>query len=159
MNVSATITSPIHLATGEEISTVPRNELPMALDVLEKAFPDMPRSFFYSIICRDPWYRPHFSLAVKDGKQFLSFLQIFDRSIQFNHTLIRFGGIGSVGTRPECRGRGYASALLRYAITRMEQEGWWVRFSIPKFNPSMNASGGKSCTQVNKKLQWIHCTR
>ncbi len=110
------------LTDGASIISVPPDRYHRGLAVLETAFPDMERAFFYSITMKDPWYQPKYSLAVVKNHRYLSYLQIFDRTILFQNQAFRFGGIGSVGTRPDCRGRGYAGALLDYALRIMKED-------------------------------------
>ncbi|MBD3265761.1 GNAT family N-acetyltransferase [bacterium] len=94
-----------------------------ALEVLDEAFPDVNRGFFYAFPQHDPFYKPEFSLALKKGNRLVSFLQIFDRQIRLEDKAIRIGGIGSVGTRTKEQGNGHATHLLTHAIDLMEQEG------------------------------------
>ncbi|GEM_PF-4468022 len=113
----------IYLEKNTYITAVTPEDFPSVLDVLETAFPDISRTFFYSLTFCDPWFQPHHCLAVKREEKIVSYLQLFDRSLIFGDKVIRFGGIGSVGTRPECRGRGYAEALIRQALNIMKRDG------------------------------------
>ncbi len=113
---------------GIRITHVPFDEFENARSVFESAFPDISPRFFFSIVRNDPWYNPKFCLAIQKGKRYLSYIQIFDRSIYFQNQTIRVGGIGNVGTRPECRGRGYAGRLIEHALRIMGQEEMAVSF-------------------------------
>lgn len=115
-------TSPFIAPDGTPIVSLSEEEFHLALDCLEPAFPDARRGFFHAVVLRDPLYDPRYSLAVRHGKRVLSFLQIFRRSFRIDGRLISFGGIGSVGTHPESRGRGYARALLLRAIELMRED-------------------------------------
>jgi GNAT superfamily N-acetyltransferase len=108
---------------GTEVISAPVDDFYLALDVLETVFPDLSRTFFHSLIARDPEYNPGYSLAVQQDRRYLSFLQIFRRKLSLDRESIEFGGIGSVATRPESRKQGYASALLERAGDMMRHEG------------------------------------
>lgn len=104
-----------------EIAAIPLLDIGPALDVLETSFPTLSRSFFHSLIARDPAYRPEFSLGIRQGRVVLAFLQIFPRTLLLYNEAINFGGIGCVATRTNHRGKGYASALMRHTIRIMRQ--------------------------------------
>lgn len=108
---------------GTEVVSAQGHDFSLALDVLEAAFPELSRTFFHSLITRDPEYNPKYSLAVQQDRRYFSFVQIYRRKLSQGKESIDFGGIGSVATRPECRKRGYASALLKCACDRMRQDG------------------------------------
>lgn len=117
------LVEPVQLEDGAQLTPLEPDEFPAAMDCLEEAFPKTPRGFFYAITHNDPGYQPGLSLAVRKGRRVLSFLQIFPRVLMLQGAQLPFGGIGSVGTRPESRGRGYASALLDYSLGVMRQHG------------------------------------
>jgi GNAT superfamily N-acetyltransferase len=50
----------------------------------------------------------------------VSCVQIFTKQIRLRRETIRLGGIGSVGTHPDHRGKGLASNLLRRAVEEMQ---------------------------------------
>ena len=115
--------NPSLLAEGEVIRHVEEDELGDIFDLLEAAFPHVSRDIFRSIILDDPAYDPRFSLTVERDGTFLSFLQIYDRTIWIDGKSVRIGGIGSLATPPQHRRRGYASALLARAIQVMAEAG------------------------------------
>ncbi len=112
------------LKEGEIIRHAERDELDEVLDLLRLAFPQVPRHYFESIVVDDPEYDPRYSLVIEHNEKFVSHLQIFARSVMIDGDRVRFGGIGSVGTPPAYRRRGYATVLLRHAIAFMQEEGF-----------------------------------
>ncbi len=123
MNDDCLSTQNEFLPKGVDIASISATDIGLALDVLETAFPDLSRPFFQSLIMRDPAYRPEFSLGVRQRRILLAFLQVFPRTLLLNGEEIHFGGIGCVGTRPNHRGKGYASALLDHAAQLMQKKG------------------------------------
>ncbi len=142
----------IVLPDESRIVSVPSDEFARVLDVMETAFPDTARSFFSNITLLDPWYQPHFSLAVENGNLFLAHAQIFDRTLIWNESPVRFGGIGSVGTRPNSRGRGYAKALMRAASDVMEQAGMAGSFLYTEIHPFYESLGWKTIRQWEQEI-------
>jgi len=140
------------LPDGEQIVAVSETHYTRVLDVLETAFPKTPRSFFYTITRRDPAYRPDFSLAVVKDNRYLAHLQILDRTLLFDGQPLRVGGIGSVGTRPECRGRGYATALLNRATEIMDQEKMKASILFTGIHPFYERLGWKSVPQSEQEI-------
>jgi predicted acetyltransferase len=73
------------------------------------------------------WYDDPFSttdgvfLAVEDGK-ILSSVSVFLREVYLEGDKISMGGIGSVSTKPEARGKGLAGRLLENTVTYMENK-------------------------------------
>ena len=61
----------------------------------------------------DPSYRPEQSRVLVEGGRIVAHLRVWDREIRVRGALFRAGGIGSVLTHPDFRGRGYARALMR----------------------------------------------
>lgn len=126
------------------IRTVSSGEFHLALDVLEKAFPDVSRRFFHAITQHDPWYNEKFGLALETGKKLASYLQLFDRTLLIEGKPIRFGGIGSVGTRPRYKGKGYASKLMKHAEQVMQEENMQGGLLFTKIHPFYEKLGWKT---------------
>ena len=106
------------------------DEVDAAVAVCAEAFGDTPEEvaeigdFFDKIHKQDPGFCPENSrIAVVDG-EVVSVVQIFDRQMLIGGTSVRLGGLGSVGTRPAHRGRGYNTAVLRDSVEYMEREGY-----------------------------------
>ncbi|MGC9325998.1 MAG: GNAT family N-acetyltransferase [Candidatus Hinthialibacter sp.] len=153
------------------ITTVSLDDFSLALDVLEEAFPDLSRTFFHSIITRDPNYDPDYSLAVQKGNRYLSFLHIFKRSLLLHDQPMAFGGVGGVGTRPGCRGRGYAASLLKRAAGVMSRGGMAGSFLFTTIHPFYERLGWRTIHQSEQdqalapliqspfSLHWIRTIR
>ncbi|MGM9988212.1 MAG: enhanced intracellular survival protein Eis [Bacillaceae bacterium] len=60
-------------------------------------------------------------VAVDDG-EIASTVRIFKREIFIEDTLLSMGGIGEVSTKPQYRGQGIASKLMKMAIEKMKEE-------------------------------------
>ncbi len=61
------------------------------------------------------WSAPAWHVLGCVGDRLVGYLRMFERVISAGGHAVRVGGIGGVMTRPECRRRGIASALLRRA--------------------------------------------
>lgn len=136
-----------------QIRAVAPDDFHLVLDLLEQAFPDVSRSFFHSITQYDPWRNDRFSLAVEVNNKLVSFLQIFDRTMQINNQSIRFGGIGSVGTHPHHTGKGYASLLLNHARDVMANEGLAGGLLFTKIHPFYERLGWKTLPLHEQKIK------
>ncbi|MEW6234394.1 MAG: GNAT family N-acetyltransferase [Candidatus Omnitrophota bacterium] len=145
------VTPPL-LPEGERIVPVPPEEFHNVLDVLETAFPNTPRTLFSTLTLQDPWRQTKFSLAVVKGKRYLAHIQIFDRSIYIDGVSVRIGGVGSVGSRPECRGKGYPTALLRYGMDLMEEEGMGGSMLYTSIHPFYERLGWKTVNQYEQNI-------
>lgn len=62
-------------------------------------------------------------MVAEEGGELLSCVQIFPRPVRIRGHAVPMGGIGSVFTHPEHRGRGHASGLLDFATQRMLERG------------------------------------
>ncbi len=59
-------------------------------------------------------------VVVVEGKV-VTTLRNWERRLRIGSSIVRMAGVGGVGTHPEHRGRGYASALMRDAAESMRQ--------------------------------------
>ncbi len=81
------------------------------------------RDFFRRYIEDDPTFSDkNVWVAVADGRP-VSCVQIFPRRMRVLGHAVPIGGIGSVFTRPDQRGRGLATVLLEHAIPAMSERG------------------------------------
>lgn len=72
----------------------------------------------------DPWFHwDQFRIAEADGR-IVSMLKILRRAIAGVNGTVVLGGIGSVSTHPDYRGRGHSGAVLQDAVTYMERNGY-----------------------------------
>ncbi len=140
------------LPQGERVVWVPTNRYFRVLELLEKAFPDTSRTFFHSITQKDPWYNSRFSLAIEFEKRYLSHVQIFDRILLIEQNPVRYGGIGSVGTHPDHEGKGYATILLKEALSCMEKEGMQGSMLFTKIQPFYEKLGWRTLEQQEQEI-------
>ncbi|MEE2776974.1 MAG: GNAT family N-acetyltransferase [Acidobacteriota bacterium] len=97
------------------------SEREAVLDLLEGAF-DL-RTLFARYMDHDPLFGPGDFLLALDGTRPVSCVQIFDKRIYLFGREVHLGGIGSVATHPDFRGRGLASELLKRSEPRMRDRG------------------------------------
>ena len=64
-------------------------------------------------------------VGIEDGR-IVSTLRIWNRLMRVGSTCVRMGGIGGVGTHPDFRGAGRASALVRDANAYMQRAGYHI---------------------------------
>ncbi len=74
----------------------------------------------------DSSYRLDQTRVVLVGGRIVSTLRIWERRLRVGSSSVRMAGIGGVGTHPDHRGRGYASALMRGTAEHMQQAGYDV---------------------------------
>ena len=119
-----------------EIRAARRPELPAIYDLLDVAFGDAPRRLFVDQTEGDSTFRLRDArIAVEDGKV-LAHVRVFRRRMTLRGTRVRAGGIGSVASAPEARGRGLPTHLLRDAVAEMRRDGVALSFlftGIPAF--------------------------
>lgn len=102
------------------------------------------RVFDSSAEAADQWARPGWRLVVWEGDQWVSVLELLDRTIMVGGQPVRVGGVGGVMTLPDQRGRGYASVAMKRAVEFLGDE-WQVPYSLliclPVLNPFYAALG------------------
>lgn len=74
----------------------------------------------------DPGYRMDQSRVLLIDGRIVAHLRVWDREIRVRGSVLRAGGIGSVLTHPDYRGRGCARALMRNAEAYMLDAGYDV---------------------------------
>lgn len=80
------------------------------------------RQYFKDHWQNDPWRNPEGILVAADGERIVSTVRVFFRKICLSGEALTMGGIGEVSTKPEYRGKGLTSALMRHAICLMEEK-------------------------------------
>ncbi len=78
-------------------------------DLLGRAFGDFSGRSFYK-------QRHHVRLIQRDGDRIVGHLAMCFRAVRLGDRILTIAGIAEVGTDPDCRGRGIASALLQDAV-------------------------------------------
>ena len=94
------------------------------LDLLALWYGD--RDFFARYNRHDPGFRDELCLVAIDAGRIVATAQIFQRIVNLRGARVPMGGIGSVFTLEGYRSRGLGSALMRFAVTTMEREGFEV---------------------------------
>jgi len=135
---------------------------------------------YWSYVREDPRYRLEHSRVVEDGGRIVAYLRVWDRRIRLRGSVVRAGGIGSLATHPDHRGKGYASALLRDTEQYFTKSGYdigllftiigtpfyeargWVSVPLPTFEilpkdePSRSDAGsGVRCLNVGDDLHAV----
>ena len=72
----------------------------------------------------DSSYRYDQTRVVVVNGRIVATLRVWERSMRIGSCIIRIGGIGGVGTHPDCRGTGYATALMKDTIAYMRTAGY-----------------------------------
>ena len=80
--------------------------------------------FFARIHKEDPNFRPENSRVVLFNGRIVSVVQIFERETLIGGVPVKMGGLGSVGTLPQFRRRGFGTLALQDALRFMEREGY-----------------------------------
>ncbi len=91
------------------------------LELLELAFGE--RELFARYMDADPDYDPGDFLLALEGVRPVAAVQLFARTIRLRGEPVLLGGIGSVSSHPDYRGRGLVLELLRRQETRMRARG------------------------------------
>ena len=109
-----------------EIRTLRRNERELLLALLDGWDVGdgwQGGAFFRRYLEDDPTFRDERMWVAADGGELVSCVQVFPRPLQTPSGAVPVGGIGTVFTRPDARGRGLAGALLARAADDMKARG------------------------------------
>lgn len=82
------------------------------------------------------WADPDWEVVVYDGEQWVSALELFERSVRVQDQMIQVCGIGGVKTRPEFRRQGYAEVAMQ-ASTRFMCDELQVPFGFLVCGPHL----------------------
>lgn len=72
----------------------------------------------------DSSYRYDQTRVVVVNGRIVATLRVWERGMRIGSCVVRMGGIGGVGTHPDCRGVGYATALMKDTIAYMRTAGY-----------------------------------
>jgi predicted N-acetyltransferase YhbS len=109
---------------GARVRAATAADLPAIVDLWAAAFDEARREEMRAYTFDDPSHQLHQSrLAEVDGGV-ASYLRVASRTLRYGPALLRMGGIGSVGTRPDYRARGLSTALLADSIAYMRAQGY-----------------------------------
>ncbi|HIE52076.1 MAG TPA: GNAT family N-acetyltransferase [Armatimonadetes bacterium] len=107
-----------------EIRAARAEELEAIVEMLCRAYRPELRPRATKHLWEDSSYQLHQSrVCLVEGK-IVSYVRVSDRPIRIGKCVVRMGGIGAVGTHPDHRQRGYATATLQDAIRYMEEQGY-----------------------------------
>ncbi len=109
-----------------EIREIRESELQEMIDLLCLVFRPDGQERYGQYIRGDSSYRLDQTRVVAADGRIVSTLRVWDRRMRVGAGVVRMGGIGGVGTHPDYRGRGYATALMRDAVKYMEAAGYDV---------------------------------
>jgi len=111
-------------------------DMPAVYEVLSLCFPDARPDAFRRETERDSTFRWRHGRVVEVDGTVVGYLRIFDRRMWLRGARLRAAGIGSVGTHPDYRHRGLATALLRDALALLRREGYHLSFLGSEVAPS-----------------------
>ena len=78
----------------------------------------------YPTCWREENFSPENISVITEDNKIVSLIRLFPLDLIVGENKIKTGGIGSVATDPEVRGKGYMVKLLNYNIKRMKEEGY-----------------------------------
>lgn len=113
-----------------EIRAVQEDEIEETLELQRMVFrPDEGAGAldrYRTYVRDDPSYRLEQSRVLLVDGRIVAHLRVWDREIRVRGSVLRAGGIGSVLTHPDYRGRGHARALMRNTETYLLNAGYDV---------------------------------
>jgi predicted acetyltransferase len=113
------------------IRTLKENEIEKWIDFVWGIFPYESRKFFENQWYNDPWQDINgIIVAVDEEDKILSTVRVFFRDLNINGNKVRSGGIGSVGTLEEYRGRGLSKEIFKETIKLMESRDIKISFLL-----------------------------
>ena len=107
-----------------EILAVREQELEEMIELQCLVFRPGGHERYNAYIRGDSSYEPGQTRVVVVDGRIVATLRVWDRTIRVGETAVRMGGIGGVGTHPDHRRRGHASAMLRDAVAWMRGRGY-----------------------------------
>ena len=123
------------LEENMEIRAAKESEFDEIIDLLCTVFIEKCRPRYTSQIYSDSSYQLHQSrVCIVDGK-IVSHIRVSDRAIHIGRSVVKLGGIGMVGTLPEYRRLGYATAVMQDAIAYMEEQGYDLSLLFTSIQP------------------------
>lgn len=117
------------------IRAVRKEEREQLLSLLKSAFPSTDIEWFPPYYDGDPYYKLEYTRVWEENGVLVSTVQIVKKILRIEDQTILLGGIANVGTHPEHRGRGYASALLEDALRLMDEEGFHLSLLFTGIQP------------------------
>ncbi len=136
-----------------EIRAAKAHERDEIVDLISAVFVEKCRPRYASQHYQDFTYELDQSrVCIVDGK-IVSYVRVSDRSMYIGEAVVKLGGIGMVVTSEESRGRGYASALLRDAISYMETQHYDLSLLFTTIQPFYMPLGWAAFPQTSFELE------
>lgn len=98
------------------------SEHDQCLEMLDRAFDWLPNGYFAHYLSGDPCYKNDYCRVYSVDGRIVSSVNICRREIRVGSSSLVLGGIGNVGTDPDCRGKGYSSEILKDCVKVMDDE-------------------------------------
>lgn len=117
------------------IRGVRREEREQLLSLLKSAFPSTEIEWFPPYYDGDPYYKLEYTRVWEEDGTLVSTVQIVKKILRIEDQTILLGGIANVGTHPDHRGRGYATALLEDSLRLMKEEGFHLSLLFTGIQP------------------------
>ncbi|MGB9876847.1 MAG: GNAT family N-acetyltransferase [bacterium] len=117
------------------IRGVRKEEREQLLSLLKSAFPNTEIEWFPPYYDGDPYYKLEYTRVWEENGVLVSTVQIVKKILRIGDQTILLGGIANVGTHPDHRGRGYATALLQDSIRLMNEEGYHLSLLFTGIQP------------------------
>lgn len=111
------------------------------------------RNFFRRSMDYDPSYRDQNFWVAAKGEKLLACVQIYPRRIRVLGHGIPTGGLGTVFTAPEHRGKGLARSLINMAVDAMVEQGMEISLLHAHSQQIFSALGWKSWTSDRSILR------
>jgi len=93
-----------------------RGELDRILQFYPAVFTKTPLSYFSSRLLNDPYLKPDDIRIAEENGEILSTITVYRRKMYWRGKTVDFAGIGNVATRPDKRGLGLSSKVMRDSI-------------------------------------------
>ncbi len=142
---------------GTQLRVLRASEIEALLDLLDGwPFPDgqRGRDFFRRYVELDPAFEPRNVWAAEQGGDLVSCVQIFPRRVRIGGRILPMGGVGSVFTRPDCRRRGLAGAILERTIDAMRERGMVLSYLLAERLKWYGEYGYRPWSRGWRTLHW-----
>ncbi len=107
-----------------EIRGIHESELEEMIDLQCRVFRPDGHERYWQYVRAEPSYRCDQSRVLIVNGEIVSTLRVWEREMRIGSVPVPMGGIGGVGTHPDHRGAGYATALMKDTITYMRAAGY-----------------------------------
>ena len=126
-------------------------EREVCLDLWATVFPE-DRAFFQERLDYDPAYAEETTWIAKVDETIAAAVQIFPYYTSLDGVLIKVGGIGSVATLPEYRGKSLTQLILRHQSDWMRRNGFDLSLLFTGINSFYEKAGWDTLSQYSYTL-------